>query len=130
MTPCRPRRNSTLTAACLAELETHTRVSIPLGEPITSISPGTIRRLRDDSNFVTVGGDAVHQSTDLMLSICAMKRWHLDNSVLTLGKTFKGLEHNRIMEQQSHDNKQLLAQALGDVQCPAGGDPRDSPLGT
>jgi hypothetical protein len=59
-----------------------------------------------------------------------MKRWHFDDGVFTLRKAFKRLEHDRIMEQQRHDNKQLTAQAPGNVQCPAGGDPCDSPLGT
>jgi predicted Abi (CAAX) family protease len=65
-----------------------------------------------------------------MLRMRAIERWHFNDSVLTFSKTFKGLEHSCLMEQQSHDNKQLLAQTPGDVQCPAGGDPRDSPLGT
>ena len=111
------------------ELETHTRVPIPLCEPITSISPRTIR-LRDDSDLVTVGGNTVHQSTDLMLRMCAMERWHFDDSVLTLSETFKGREHSCIMKQQGHGNKQLLAQTLDNVQRSSGGDPRDSPLDT
>ena len=129
MTPCSPRRHTTLTTTCLMELETHSRVSVPLCEPFTPIGPRAIRRLRDDGDFVTVGGNAVHQSADLMLRMRAIERWHFNDSVFTFSETFKRLEHSRIMEQQSHDNKQLLAQAPGNVQRSAGGDPCDSPLG-